>query len=392
MKIKPDRFLYAWAIVLMALSSPATAQEEGVPVKNPWLLTISSNYGKWSASDVTSDGNQALGLVQLSYSPGDWGAAVSGTYAKTSYKSATSENRFDVSTLADSDLSLFYMYKTGGLTLRGGLDARLPTGKHSFSTEQLATVMVDELNQELMLLNTYGGGLNIIPNLVAVFSVKPFTFGAGLRYELTGEYDPTTDTEGDNFNPGDRLLALVNGSFSFSDSDIVMLTLSYLNLTRDKQGGADVFRQGDTYSADMKYFRAWGDMFTSILGVTYKTQAKNESLSSESFLLSEASNSNNNILDIYANGTYRYSKEIAIQGVVGVKFVGANGYLEDDPLYDAGLDKIYVEPGVTWYFTESAYVSGKIRYSRIKNKKDALSEADAVYSLYNADVSFVYGF
>ncbi|MBI5814984.1 MAG: hypothetical protein HZB29_05175 [Nitrospinae bacterium] len=385
----PLKRAWALAAMLLAICGQSYAQEQEA---SPWLLTVSANHGAWNSDKASSDGSQTTGFVQMAYAVESWGLSVSGTYARTSYMTEGADGRFEVSTPADTDISTFYLVKLAGWTLRGGVDIKAPTGKHAYTDEEISRIMVDKLSQEIMLLNTYGGGLSVIPHFVAVYSMKPFTIGAAARYEITGEYDPTTQTGNDNFNPGDRITALLTGAWAVTDDDALMLTASYLSLGKDKQDGKDVFRQGDTYSADARYIRSWGEALSTSLGVIYRNQGINQALTAESYLQSEVSNSNNNSLETYLNGQYRYTKSLLLRGTAGMKIVGANGYPEDDPLYDAGIEKQYLEAGASWYFTEGMYTTALLRYTRIKNKMDALSSADTVYGLVNVDISFVYGF
>ena len=377
------------AAVLLSMTGPLYAGENE---RNSWLLTVSSNYGSWTSDKFSADGSQSVGFLQLAYDLETMGASVSTTYANASYKAAGADGRFEINTFADTDISTFYMARLGDLTLRGGVDLRVPTGKSAYTNEQISRIMIDKVSQEIMLLNTYGGGLNVVPHFVAVYSMKRITVGAAGRYEFTGDYDPATETASDQFNPGDRLTALVTGAWAITDGDAVMLTASYLSLGNDKQDGKDVFRQGDTYSGDARYIRKWGEAVNTVLGVTYKNQGINQALTSESYLQSEVSNSNNNSLEVYLNGQYRYSKSLLLRGLAGMKAIGANGYAEADPLYDAGLDKQYAEAGATWYFTDDMYATAQLRYTSIKNKKDSLAEADTVYGVINADLAIVYGF
>lgn len=380
---------FLFATLLLAMPGLCHAQEKD---RAPWLLTLSANHGSWNADKSSAEGSQSVGFAQLAYDGETMGCSVSSAYARASYMSVGADGRFEIATLADTDISTFYMAKLGDVTFRGGLDLRVPTGKHAYTNAETSRMMIDKVSQEIMLLNTYGGGLNVIPHFVAAYSMKAFTIGAAVRYEITGEYDPTTETEGDNFDPGERLTALVTGAWAVTDDDALLLTMSYLGVGKDRQGGKDVFRQGDTYSADARYIRRWGEAFTTILGATYKNQAINQSLTSESYLQSEVSNSNNNSMEVYLNGQYRYSKSLLLRGLAGMKVIGANGYAQEDPLYDAGLDKLYVEPGVSWYFTDRMYATAQLRYTQVNNKMDALSTADTVYKVINADLSLVLSF
>lgn len=379
------------ACIILLSAGPVSAQE--ADKARPWLVSLSANYGTWSTSDLDSDGSQALGFLQISYDADSrWGAAVTGAFVNTSYKASHSEERFDISTLTDTDLSTYYSLQAGALTLRGGVDLRIPTGKSDYSEEEYGRIIIDDLSQDLMLLNTYGGGLNVAPHFVAVYKFGRFTGGLGARYEFAGEYDPTSDTDDGKFDPGDRLLLLLNGVAKVSSKDYFLLTVSYSTYSKDSQDGQDVYRQGDTVSAEARYIKQWDDFLSNVVGVVYKTQQKNELISETGSLESELANSNNNSLEVYLNNVYRHSSKLSVTGLVGYKEVGANGYEEGNDYYDAGRNKIYVEPGMSWYFTSNVYSTLRARYSYVKDKQDASSEVDAAYNVFNVDVGLVYSF
>ena len=377
------------SLIVIQLTAGVCAAEDS---KNPWLVSLSANYGSWRTGDLDSDGSQAMGFFQMSYDSGSWGAALTGAYVNTSYKASFSDDRFTIDTFTDTDISTYYSYKRKALTVQGGVDIGLPTGEPSYSDEDLSRIIVDDVSQDLMLINTYGAGLDIIPHIVLVYKFGRFTGGLGARYEFTGEYDPTKDTPDDNFDPGDRLLGVLNGVLTVSKKDYLLLTLSYSYYGKDKQGGEEVYRQGDTVSVDGRYIRQWDSALNTVLGVSYLTQAKNEILGDGGSLESERANSNNNSLEVYLNTIYRYSGKLSLTGLVGYKQVGANGYSEDDDYYDAGRSKAYVEPGIAWYFSSRMYATLKARYSSVKDKKDASSAKDASYDVLNVDAGVVYSF
>lgn len=378
--------------LLAALLAGTAGVAHGEDEKRPWLVSLSLNYGSWRTGDLDSDGTQALSFAQVSYEGKSWGAAINGVFVSTSYKASHAEDRFDVTTLADTDISTYYSIKRGGLTLRGGVDVGAPTGKSSYSEDELKKVMVDDLSQDLMLINTYGAGLNVAPHLMAVYRFKWGAAGLGARYEFTGEYDPATETAGDEFDPGDRLLLVLNTVARTVGEDYALFSLAYSRYGEDKQSGRGVFRQGDVIIATARYIRKWGGSFTSVAGVTYSTQRKNEVIGDGDTLESERANSNNNSLEAYVSGSYKFSGRLSATGLLGYKEVGANGYHEEDDYYDAGRSKAYIEPGMTWSFSSSVYATLRARYSRVLDKKDAASSEDAAYDVFNVDAGLVYSF
>ncbi len=357
-----------------------------------WLFSISANYGAWDTSALDSDGRQTISFAQLAYDSKNWGASVSGAYASTSYKPSFADERFEVNTLTDTDISTYYNVKAGKLTIRGGLDLRLPSGKSSYSEGELGKIITDDLSQDLMLINTYGGGTNVTPNVMFVYKFTRLTMGLGAKYDFRGGYDYSGDTPDDNLDPGDSLLTALNGVYALSRSNFLLFTFTYSHSENDKSNGEDIFRSGDVYAGEFRILKQFGPSLTLLLSASYKSQEKNELLGENNSLSGELANSNNNTLEFYLNTNYRLSKQITLNGLVGYKKVGANGYGDGDSLYDAGRDKFYVEPGVSWYFSNKMYVTGKVRYSNVNDEKDASSEKDAQYDVVNVDLNFVRSF
>ncbi|VAX18400.1 hypothetical protein MNBD_NITROSPINAE04-1641, partial [hydrothermal vent metagenome] len=109
-------------------------------------------------------------------------------------------------------------------------------------------------------------------------------------------------------------------------------------------------------------------------------------------LNAELSNSNNNSWEIFANNIYRRSRKLWLMGMLGYKSVSANGYSLGDALYDGGRGKVYIEPGVSWFFSKAMYATGRARYSKIDDRQDAFSAKDAAYNVFNIDLGLVYSF
>ena len=97
------------------------------------------------------------------------------------------------------------------------MDFKLPTGKASYTEDELHRILIDDLSQDLMLLNSYGGGINISHHMLIAYNMDNIVLGGGIRYEVTGPYDPTSDGDGSDFDPGDQLLVLGNVVWIFSD-------------------------------------------------------------------------------------------------------------------------------------------------------------------------------
>ena len=383
------------AALLCSVTVSASSAQEGADKGDAGGFTVSAtaNYGSWSSIAGDNKGSQGLGYFQAAYDAANWGVAVTGKGANTSYKTVLSEDRLEFSTLTDTSISTYYSYKTGDLMLRGGVDLSLPTGKHSYTGSELGRIITDPLSQDLMMVNTYGAGTNVTPHLMAVYRVSDqFTIGGGARYEFTGPYDPTSDVSADNLDPGDRVMAMLNGVLTLTDSDYFMISAMYNQSGVDKQEGKEIFRTGAMYSLEARYIRKWEESFSSIFSVAYRQQDKNEILSATNVLNAELSNSNNNSWEAYINNVYRHSDDFSFTGMAGYKQVFPNGLKADEALYDGGRWKAYVEPGAMWFLSQANYVSFKLRYSYIFDKKDSFASEDSGYNVYNADLGYTYSF
>lgn len=386
--------LAAAGVALTSFATPCVAQEGSTTEASPpWVLTLSTNYGDWKADKLGNAGSKGVGFAQLGYTGREYGGAVTTRYVRTDYLTAQSPDRFSISTTADVELSDYYTCESGSMALRGGVDLTIPTGKGAYSTDELTRILSDPLGSDLMSVNLYNQGLNVSPHfLVANTFSKSMSMGIGAKYTFTGEYTPTTDVEGDRYKPGSRLMVIGNGAYGFTEADFLAVNLIYYTVGRDTRNGEDVYRTGDLFSADIKYLKSWNENLMSMFALIVMTQRSNEYMNAELALEAESRNSNNNSVEVVAYGGYKLTGEITLSGVAGYKNVAANAYEPGDAFYDAGRWKAYLEPGVIWNAAHGMQLAGKIRYTRIMDKKDAFEAEDNTYSLLNADISLVYNF
>ncbi|MDH5637152.1 MAG: hypothetical protein OEZ04_01525 [Nitrospinota bacterium] len=379
------------ALALMVFI-PATALAQEAR-STPWLVAITSNSSSWSASGLDSEGVQNVQYAQLSRREQGWGVAVTGKYVNTSYTNQTGGGKLEISSPTKTSIASYLNYERGAMTLRGGVDLDLPTGKNSYSDIEVEQLITDPLSEDLMMINTYGEGSNVIPHaLVAYAFTKAFSVGVGMKYEMTGKYDITVDTEGDELDPGDRILAMANAALKLSDERYLILTASYASATEDKQKDAPVYRQGEITAFELRGMNTFNSGLTLIASAAVKSQGKNQTLGEGNQLAPELVNSNNNSWQVFAAGTYPVTGKIKAAAVAGYKVVSANGYEEGHPLQDAGRTAMFIEPGAKWSPKESMYVTLKGRYTAISDNKDTFSKEDASYTVTNLDLGLAWAF
>ena len=379
-------------VFMAALAFSAAGASAEQDKARPLTVALFSNMGSFSSSGDGAEGSQNIGYLQMVYATPAWGAGFTTSYAAVDYKTGASDDRYTRSTLTDTAVTSFYNIKKGTFRARLGLDLGLPTGQATQTSAELAASITDDIYEDLLLLNNYGSGLNVAGHMALSWQTGRVTFGLGARYLMAGAYDPMSDREQDEFDPGDSLMTLGSILFSFGNQGSILMNLSRTMQGHDKQDGVDIFRNGDITALEIRFLRDWGSsLSTSLVGLT-RQQERNERLYADENYKSETGNANANSMDLFLEMAWISSGALTLTGVLGYKSVDANDYPEDDYLYDGGRTKYYVEPGLRWSFSRTKLVSLKLRYSSMDDKKDSFSPNGATYSVYNADIGIIMGF
>ncbi|MDH5638510.1 MAG: hypothetical protein OEZ04_08465 [Nitrospinota bacterium] len=384
------RFGISVLVAAMALSSIGASAEQDSA--KPLTVGVFTNTGSFSASGSGVEGSQSIAYLQMIYTSPSWGAGFTSSYASVDYTTGAADERYKRSTMTDTAVTTFYNAKRGALRARFGIDLGLPTGQATQTSEELSRSITDDIYEDLLLLNNYGSGLNMAAHLALSYQTGSITWGFGARYLTAGAYDPMSDREQDEFDPGDSLLALASVLFSFGEQGSALVNLSRTTQGHDKQNGKDIFRNGDIMALEFRLLRDWGSSLSTSLVALERQQDKNERLYANEQYKSETGNANANSTEVFLETAWTSSDALIFTGVLGYKSVTANDYPEDDYLYDGGRTKFYVEPGLRWSLSKSALVSLKLRYSTVDDQKDSLSPDGATYSVYNVDMGIIMGF
>ncbi len=362
--------------------------------KSKVVVQMDENRGSWTSDTLPKKkGGQNLAYYSIGYYASQWGVTVLGSHGDTTYiNSDSSKGDFHYAGMMDSIISAYYMRPSiFGMDVRLGLDLNVPTGHPSFSNRELKALMLDGVSKDLNMATSFGRGLNIAPNLILSKSFNNSSVGLGLRYEVMGEYDPTSEVSGDNLKPGDVLMVMGLWQYAVEDRGMLITDAIATFSGRDQQGGADVFKKGNTYDITVRYVKA-GNALRITYALAVGLQDKNKTLGSGGGLATEDRNTNNNRVEVFINTGYIFNNRLAINNILGYKKYNANGYSFGDQLYDAGYDKIYAGGGVTYTFSGNSYVRLDIRSFQIRNGADTLEPTFAVYRGVNVDLGFVYVF
>ncbi|MDH4183640.1 MAG: hypothetical protein OEV92_05420 [Nitrospinota bacterium] len=380
---------FAAALILFAATGVAAAQRGE---DKPLTLALFVNGGSFKASGVDADGTQNIGYAQLIYTTSKWGAGVTTSYAATDYLTSTSHERFTRSSMTDTAITTFYNIQSGQMRARFGVDFGLPTGKATQTAAELVKNIADDISQDLLMMNSYGSGLNVAPHLALSYGMGAWTWGLGARYLVAGSYDPMSDRNRDVFDPGDSLMLVLSAMATLNEESSLLVNLSRVIQDKDKQDGREIFRNGDITSVEIRYIREWaGDISTALVGAM-RQQDKNQRIYEGTKYKVETGNANANAMETYLEMAQKRSRRLTLTGVVGFKSVQANNYKKEDYLYDGGRTKIFLEPGVRWSFGEDKMLSLKARYSSIDDKADVFSPGGATYSVTNLDLGVIMSF
>ncbi len=102
-----------WTFALLALSFTGGIDAESAGEEKevrPWLLSVTTNTGSWSSSDVDNSGGQTVGYFQMAYDSKNWGAAVTGK--------AGGSREISRNMRRPAEKSLAAVRKTGGASIK----------------------------------------------------------------------------------------------------------------------------------------------------------------------------------------------------------------------------------------------------------------------------------
>lgn len=355
---------------------------------------MNENRGSWTSdASPTKKGGQNLVYYSVGYYAEQWGVTVLGSQGDTTYiNNDPARGDFNYAGSMDGIVSIYYVRPSLlGVDVRTGLDLNVPTGHPAFSNAALGAMMLDGVSKDLNMATSFGRGLNIAPNIILSKPIGNSSLGLGLRYETMGEYDPTSDVSNDSYKPGDMLMLMGLWQYAVSERDMLLMDLVSTFSGRDQQGGAEVFKKGNTYDCTLRYIKAGSSMRVTYV-LSAGLQEKNKTLGAGGGLTTEDRNTNNNRIEAFINTGYVLSNRLMINNILGYKKYDANGYSFGEQLYDAGYGKIYAGGGVTCTFSQNSYVKFDIRTFQIWNGGDAMESSSSTYRGVNVDLGFYYSF
>ncbi|GMT42083.1 MAG: hypothetical protein IEMM0002_0494 [bacterium] len=376
------------AFLTLCTHSPAAGEE----FSSKTVVRVNDNFGRWEGNSASKkEGEQNLLYFSASYAKSRYGITALGTYAKTSYLYNGAGDDFNLATMLDSAVSSFYKIKdAGGFNVRMGLDLNIPTGRAGFSEKELGALFLDNVSRDLTLVTSFGKGLDVSPSIVVSKPGKRIVAGLGIKYTLTGEYDPTTERNNDNYSPGDVIKIIASMQGRLFKNTILLFDADMETSSRDRQSGQDVFKLGNLYDLNLRLIQRYGSVRATYFA-SYGFQNKNQMLGTGG-ITTEDRNTNNNSYRLFINLHNQIVKWFGLQAIAGYKKILKNGYDSSSMLYDGGYSKGYFGMGFFFGVSRSLLCTVNLRTFRLFNDQDSWEPVGDTYTGYNVDVGFLYTF
>jgi hypothetical protein len=353
-----------------------------------WTLRSGIHLDAWSAdkSSGQGDGFEVLVPLGIFYDTPTWGVSARGSFGTTQHDLDAAPSA-SITGFTDTTLSGYYRLRVSGTEVRFGLDLDLPTGVARLKTRDLPAIQ----DEDLVALQRFGEGFDVNPTVIVYRSFGDWGLGGGVGYLWTGEYDPTKEISGDDFDPGNELSISVLGDVFVGDVWRLIGRVAYTHFTTDERGGFEIFREGD--ELDLGATLEWRpEPWWAVVTVRDIMRFKAERLNAAGRLDEEAQNSRGNEIRGAATVGYIIDDVWTVRGTLDVRYVAVNDYASGDPLYDGGRFKIAVGPGVTWTLSRTFAMDASVRWFHLDAERSAIFPRGASINGAHADLRVTYRF
>jgi hypothetical protein len=371
-------FLLIAAVSLAA--APAAADQ--------WTVSSGLHLDAWSADDSSGQGTgyELLVPVGIFFDTPIWGLSARGSFG-TSQHDLDAAASASMTGFTDTTVSGYYRWRVSGTEIRFGLDLDLPSGVSSLKTRDLPAVQ----DEDLVALQRFGEGFDVNPTVLVYRSFGGWGLGGGVGYLWTGEYDPTEDIAGDDFDPGDELTVSVLGDVFLGDVWRLIGRVAYTHFSTDERAGFEVFREGD--ELDVGATLEWRpEPWWALVTVRDIYRFEAERLNAAGRLDEESRNSHGNEIRGALAVGYIIDDAWTVRGVLDARYVAANDYAMADPLYDGGRFKVAVGPGVTWTLSRTFALDAGVRWFYLDAERSPVFPSGATINGVHADLRVTYRF
>ena len=160
--------------------------------------------------------------------------------------------------LDDLGLSGYYTQPLGDVDLVLGVDASVPIGKETLSSEQLTTAVALSRDVYAFPMPGYGQGMRVAPSLSLTIPVaEGVMLGLSGSARFYGTYTPL-DNMPDPYAPGASSTTAVGLDVLLSPTSALSGDVEYAMYDTDTVGGVDQLELGNRWSATVRYINRFG--------------------------------------------------------------------------------------------------------------------------------------
>jgi hypothetical protein len=362
------------------------------PVFGEIIVSTSARYDFAVDNGSPETTGYALTLpLGLAYRGENFSLSVETAYGNA-YVEDTDDAEASITSFTDTLLSAAYSYSFSQqpIALLFGLDINIPTGHENLSDAEESAEWGE--GGDLFEVDNFGEGLNAGFSFGVMKQFDETVLAFQGAYVLTGEFDPGSDVDDDDLDPGDQLLflGLVNSPVTSWLSFEWLMAYSYF--WPDKTEGEENFQQGNQFvmGATVTMSRSPFTLTTSVQTTFPKV---NKDLV-EDELEQESDNSNGTDMNGSLTLTYTLSDSMAVDLQGNVRHYGASDLQDEDSglPYSGQRIRYAGGAGVSYALNSHFSFQGALEVFKMGQEQDMFMEADLSYQGLNTEFSLFYTF
>ncbi|GAK49475.1 hypothetical protein U14_00697 [Candidatus Moduliflexus flocculans] len=300
----------------------------------------------------------------------------------------------ELTSLTDTYFTATYALLTAPIGISLGIDTDLPTGAERLNANERAAEVGE--NHDLFEVDDFGEGFDFGVNLGLAKAFGAVSLSLNGGYRFNGEYDPTSDIEDDDYDPGDqtRIAALLKWQASTQFS--LDASMAYAHFTEDKRDGSASFQEGDRLSLGetFKLNTQIGKPMSIVFALQQTFQAKNKALSADGMLYTEPENVNGSEFFGTLDLLYSYSSRCTLRMIGDIRYYGESDLQNDEAglPYDGQRIRYGFGPGVIYQPNAHIGLNGLFKYFILDQSKDIQLPQDATFHGANVSIGMTYTF
>lgn len=205
----------------------------------------------------------------------------------------------------------------------------VPTGEKSLTSEESEIIQMISDNSMRFPVRRYGEGFDISTGFAIAKKVKGVILGLGTGYLIKGKYKPYNSTI-DEYKPGDELVFSLGIDFK-GEKNLLRLNGIYTSFLKEEFGGEEIYQKGRMYEIGALVSHTAEKTKVS-LSLEAILRGKDR-LMNQTSLSYEESNSHGNEYRGSLDLGHALSNRFHVRGLLESRFVSANQYPKENPLY-----------------------------------------------------------